>query len=644
MPPGAPPVASPGAASAVLPDVSISSAILQTAVEPPPLTTEMLLVFAIVAAALVLFVWEPIPIDVTAIAVMAALIALGDRIGLTVAEGLSGFASQATITVLAMFVLSEGVRRTGVISVLGKAIADRWGDSPFKQLVAVLGLSGGTAGFINNTPVVAVMIPMVRELSDRTGISPSKLLMPISFAAMMGGTLTLIGTSTNLLASDVYDTMGPQFAPFSIFEFTALGVVVLVVGSAYLLLVGHRLIPERIQGRETLTDEFEMAEYLTEVTVEPNSAFVGETVDDALETLDVDVDIVQLIREGEAFTEPLSRKEVREGDVLVLRTDRNDLVTLIETKGLKLAPDAEKVPEETLTAEDEDLAEPEPQELVEVVVAPDASLIGETLEDLAFRQRYDATVLAIRRGERVIHARMDERGLRGGDTLLVQASEDTIRRFTADRNFVVAGRFDLPAYRREKLPVALGIVAGVVALAGLGITPIVLSALVGVVAMVATGCLHPGELYDAVDWNVVVLLAGLIPLGVAMTNTGAAAFLAGHVVAAAGGAHPLVLLGVFYLLTALLTNVISNNASVVLLIPVAVDVALATGLSPFAFALAVTFAASTAFMTPVGYQTNLMVYGPGGYKFTDFVRAGAPLQLLLAVVTVIGISVLYGVA
>jgi len=645
MPAGVPPATSLGAAPAASPDLSLPTALLQAAVEPPPLTTEMLLVFAVVGAALVLFVWEPIPIDVTAIAVMAALIAMGDRIGLTVAEGLSGFASQATITVLAMFVLSEGVRRTGVISVLGKAIADRWGDSPFKQLVAVLGLSGGTAGFINNTPVVAVMIPMVRELSDRTGISPSKLLMPISFAAMMGGTLTLIGTSTNLLASDVYDSMGPEFSPFSIFEFTALGVVVLVVGSAYLLLVGHRLIPARIQGRETLTDEFEMAEYLTEVTVEPGSAFVGTTVDKALESLDVDVDIVQLIRGSEAFTEPLSRKEVREDDVLVLRTDRTDLVTLIEAEGLRLAPEAdEPVPEETLTAEDETLDEPEPQELVEVVVAPDASLIGETLEDLAFRQRYDATVLAIRRGERVIHARMDERGLRGGDTLLVQASEDTIRRFTADRNFVVAGRFDLPAYRREKLPVALGIVAGVVALAGLGITPIVLSALVGVVAMVATGCLHPGELYDAVDWNVVVLLAGLIPLGVAMTNTGAAAFLAGHVVATAGGAHPLVLLGVFYLLTALLTNVISNNASVVLLIPVAVDVALATGLSPFAFALAVTFAASTAFMTPVGYQTNLMVYGPGGYRFTDFVRAGGPLQLLLAVVTVVGISVIYGVA
>jgi len=631
-----------------LPSLAAAPTALQTAAETPPLSDGMLVVFGIIAVALILFVWEPVPIDVTAIAVMVALIALQPWTEVTLEDGLAGFSSPATVAVLAMFVLSEGVRRTGVISVVGKAIADRYGDSPFKQLLAVLSLSGGTAGFINNTPVVAVMIPMVSELSDRTGVSPSKLLMPISFAAMMGGMLTLIGTSTNLLASDVYAGLGPGFEPFSIFEFTALGVLVLVVGTVYLLTIGTRFIPERIEGREQLTDEFEMAEYLTEVVVEDGSPFVGTTVDGCLASLDVDVDIVQLIRGQQAFTEPLARKEVRAGDVLVMRTDREDLVTLIETEGLGLAPDAEEsIDDAVLTVEDEDLEEPddeEEQDLMEVVVAPDASLVGETLEELNFRQRYDASVLAIRRGDQVIHARMDERPLRGGDTLLVQATEDTIRRFTADRNFVVAGRFDLPAYRREKLPLALGIVTAVVALAGLGITSIVVSALGGVVAMVATGCLRPPEVYDAVDWNVVFLLAGLIPLGTAMTNTGGAQFLASQVVGATAGAPPLVLLGVFYLLTAGLTNVVSNNASVVLMIPVAADVALATGLDPFAFALAVTFAASTAFMTPVGYQTNLMVYGPGGYRFTDFVRAGGPLQLLLAVVTVLGIEWIWGVA
>jgi di/tricarboxylate transporter len=633
----------PGNAAGTLADAGIA---LQAAPEPPPLTTEMLVVFGIIAVALVLFIWEPVPIDVTAIGVMVALIALGPWTGLDVQDGLMGFSSTATITVLAMFVLSEGIRRTGLISVLGKEIAERYGDSSFKQLAAVLGLSSVTAGFINNTPVVAVMIPMVSELSDRTGISPSKLLMPISFAAMMGGTLTLIGTSTNLLASDVYDSLGEEFEAFTIFEFTVLGAVVLVIGCAYLLFIGHRFIPERVAGREELTAEFEMTEYLTEVTVEEGSPFIGRTVDDCLAILDSDIDIIQLIRDSQAFTEPLARKEVRQGDVFMVRTDRENLITLIETEGLELTPESRTpISDETLTAGNKTLEEPDEQELAlgEVVIAPDSMLVGETLSELNFRQRYDASVLAIRRGGQVIHVRMDDHRLRGGDTLLIQTTEDTVRRFSADRNFVVAGRFNLPAYRREKLPFALGIIAAVVGLAGLGLAPIVLSALGGVVAMVVTGCLRPGEVYESVDWNVIFLLAGLIPLGIAMTRTGAAEFLAGHIVGATGGTPPLILLGVFYLLTAVLTNIVSNNASVVLMIPVAVDVAAATGLNPFAFALAVTFAASMAFMTPVGYQTNLMVYGPGGYRFTDFVRVGGPLQLLMTVVTVLGIAAIWGV-
>jgi di/tricarboxylate transporter len=282
--------------------------------------------------------------------------------------------------------------------------------------------------------------------------------------------------------------------------------------------------------------------------------------------------------------------------------------------------------------------------LVEIVVTPDSSLIGSTLEEINFRHRYDASVLAIRRGADVIHARMDERPLRGGDTLLVQAAEDTVRRLAVDRNFVVASQFDYPVYREEKLPMALGIVLAVVTLAGLGWVPIVLSALGGMFAMVITGCLRSSEVYDAVDWNVIFLLAGLIPLGTAMTRTGAADYLAEQVLWLVEGAPPIVLLGVFYILTAGLTNVISNNASVILMIPVAVDVALVSGLNPLAFALAVTFAASTAFMTPVGYQTNLMVYGPGGYRFTDFMRLGAPLQLVMMLGTVVGIEMIWGVA
>jgi di/tricarboxylate transporter len=610
-------------------------------------TTGMLVVFAIILVALLFFVAEPVPIDITAIGVMVALIVLEPWTQVTPAQGVSGFASSATLTVLAMFVLSEGIRQTGVINIIGEEIADRFGHSPFGQLAAVLGLAGGSAGFINNTPVVAVMIPMVSELSNRTGISPSKLLIPVSFASMMGGMLTLIGTSTNILASDVYDRIGGTATePFSMFEFTALGVLVLVSGTAYLLAFGPRLLPERVKAETELTDEFEMTEYLTEVVVREESPMVGRYVDDALVDIEVDADIVQLIRDKQIFNEPLARKEIRPGDILVLRVDRESLVGLMDTEFLAFAPDAE-VTDDLLEADDTLVEELEQtvdeQRLVEVVLTPDTNLIGETLETLNFRQRYDATVLAIRRGGGIIHQRMDKRRLRAGDTLLIQATEDTVRRFQTDRNFVVAQELTRPDFRTERIPVAMGVVAAVVATAALGALPIMVSALAGIVAMVATGCVKPNEVYDAVDWNVIFLLAGLIPLGIAMEQTGAATWLADLVVSSGAGLGIVALLGVFYVFTALITNVISNNASVVLMIPVAYDTAIQLGADPFAFVLAVTFAASTAMLTPIGYQTNLMVYGPGGYKFTDFARLGAPLQLLLTVVTTLGIVWIYGV-
>jgi di/tricarboxylate transporter len=601
----------------------------------PPVTTEMLVVFAIIVVALVLFVVEPVPIDIVAIGLIVALVVFEPWTQIGPTEGLSGFASTATITVLAMFVLSEGVRQTGVVKLIGDRIVGLTGDSPRKQLAAIVGLSGSTAGFINNTPVVAIMIPMTMNIARQTGISPSRLLMPLSFASMMGGMLTLIGTSTNILASDVSARLLDR--PFSMFEFTLLGFIVLVVGSAYLLVVAPYLIPERIKPDEELTEEFEIAEYLAEVVVRPDSPLVGRTVAEAREEFDMDLDIVQVIRLGKPFMEPLARKEIQAGDVLMVRTGRDGLIRLLARPGLEPLP---------TTMHDEDLESGDEEEaarqLVEVVVTPDASIVGYTLDELNFGAHYDATVLAIRRGGQIRRERMGDRPLRGGDTLLLQATEETVTRLDRRREFVVVEALTRTEYRTRKLPIAIGIVAAVVAFAALDILPIVISALAGIVAMVATGCVRPSEVYDAVDWNVIFLLAGVIPLGIALEETGGAALIAALVVESAELFAPIVVLGIFYLVTSLLTNVISNNASVVLMIPVAVDAAAQIDANAFAFVLAVTFAASTAFMTPVGYQTNLMVYAPGGYTFADFFRVGAPLQLLLAVVTPLGIAFFWG--
>ncbi|MFB6184608.1 MAG: SLC13 family permease [Haloarculaceae archaeon] len=596
----------------------------------------MAVVFAIIVVALALFAWEPVPVDVTALGVMVALMVLEPLTGIepTVNEGLAGFANPATITVLAMFVLSEGVQRTGIVQRLGHRLAALTGDDEGRQLGATIGLVAPISGFINNTAAVAILLPMVTDLAHEGKISPSKLLLPLSYASMFGGMLTLIGTSTNILASQLSARLIGH--PFSMFEFTHLGVLVSIVGAAYLLTVGRWLVPERIPPREDLTEEFGMADYLTEVVVREDSPLVGRTVDESLAETDLDVDLVQLIRDDEHFLEPLGPKRIRAGDVFAVRSDRDTLVSLLDAEGLDLLANVD-VTETELEA-------PERREnLVELVVAPGSSLVGESLASANFRYRYDATVLALRRGQEVIHQRLDRIRLRVGDTLLVEGAADTVERLGAGRDFIVAQEVARRDVRESKTPVAVGIVAAVVSLAALGVVPIVVAALGGAIGMVVTGCLRPHEVYEAVHWDVIFLLAGVIPLGIALENTGGAALLAELVTTAAAQLPTVAVLGLLYVVTAVLTNVISNNASVVLMVPVAVQVAGDLGANAFAFVLAVTFAASTAFMTPIGYQTNLFVYGPGGYRFSDYLRVGAPLQALFAVVTTLGIAVFWPV-
>jgi di/tricarboxylate transporter len=609
----------------------------------------MIVVFLVILGALALFATEPVPIDITALAIMVTLMLFGPvtavltDIGLlagavelvSAEQGISGFASSATITVLAMFILSAGVQRTGVVQILGRKIAALTGDSESRQLGAIIGVVSPISGFINNTAAVAILLPMVTDLAHAGKTSPSKLLMPLSFASMFGGTLTLIGTSTNILASEIASR--PEFLgrPFSMFEFTALGAVVGVVGVAYLMTVGRYLVPARIKPREDLTEEFEMGEYLTEVVVRDDSPILGQTVQEALQETDFDVDLVQLIRGKEVFLEPLGPKAIQAGDIFAVRTDRDTLVDLLDAEGLDLVPE--------VTVDEAELQQAENvQNLVEVVVAPGSFLVGESLASTNFRQRYDATVLALRRGGDIVRERMDHRQLRVGDTLLIQATGDSIDRLNNNRDFIVAQEVTRPDFRESKIPVAVGLILAVVGVAALTPVPIVVAALAGALGMVLTGCLKPTEVYDSVQWDVIVLLAGVIPLGIAMQETGGANYLAELVVLAAAALPPLGVLALMYVVTAVLTNIVSNNAAVVLMVPVAAQVATDVGASMFAFILAVTFAASTAFMTPVGYQTNLFVYGPGGYRFTDYVTVGAPLQLLFAGATTLGIAVLYG--
>ncbi|MFB6302797.1 MAG: SLC13 family permease, partial [Haloferacaceae archaeon] len=604
--------------------------------------------FALIGVALLLFVTELVPSDITAIGVLVSLVVLEPWTGIGARDAISGFSSPATITIVAMYILSDGIQRTGLVQRLGVYLARVTRGSESRLLGATVGSTGVTAGIINNTPVVAVFIPMITGLAERSGISPSKLLLPLSYAAMLGGTLTLIGTSTNILASDLSRQLLDH--PLSMFEFTKLGVVVLVVGTAYLLTVGRRLTPARIDPVADLTEEFDLENHLTRLVVREGSPLVGATLQDADDELDrasgVDLDLLQLERDEATFLAAGSDQILRAGDVLTVRANRQVVTRVADEYGLGHRSRADVT--------ESDLSEAETSgTLVEAVVLPDSRLVGDTIGETKLEAQFDTTPLAVRRGEDIRREELDDHEIQAGDTLLLQTTPDAVEYLTEQGDIVVTQAAEEPLLREEaepealaplspRTPVAVAIMAAVIGVAALGLFPIVIAALGGVVAMVVTGCIRPSEAYDAVSWNIIFLLAGVIPLGLAMQRTGGAEFLAGLLVQSADVLPLVVVLGLFYLLTGLLANIITPVASVVLMIPIAVDTAARIGANGLTFLLAVMFAASSAFMTPIGYQTNLMVYGPGGYKFTDYLRVGAPLQLLLTVVTTLGLVFFWG--
>jgi di/tricarboxylate transporter len=607
------------------------------------ISTGIFLVFGVILVALVLFVTELIPTDITAMGIIVTLVILEPWTGVTGREAISGFASPATITIVAMYMLSAGIQKTGIVQRLGGVIARVTKGRETRVLAATIGSTGPIAGIINNTPVVAVFIPMITDLADASNISRSKLLLPLSFAAMLGGTLTLIGTSTNILASDLSRQLLDR--PIGMFEFTKLGVIILSVGGVYLMTVGRWLTPERIAPDSDLIEEFGVEDYLTRFVVTEGSPLVGRTITDAVDTAGRDLDFLQLVRNGETFPAVSSDQSVRPDDVLIVRASATDATRLAEDYALRRPPRNEITEAEL---EDADSASVP----VEAVVPPDSGFVDQRIAEIKFEERYRSTALAVRRGEETIQTDLDEVTLAAGDTLFLQTNPDAVDFFGDTADLVITHGLDSDALDPvedghteldPKTPIALAVMAGVIGAAALDLVPIVIAALGGVVVMVVTQVLTPAEAYDAVSWSIIFLLAGVIPLGIAMQKTGGAELIAALLVESADVLPVIAVLGLFYLLTGLLANIITPVASVVLMIPIAVDTAAKIGANGFAFLLGVMFAASTAFMTPVGYQTNLMVYGPGGYRFTDYLRVGGPLQLLLTLVTTAGIAFFWGV-
>ncbi|WP_041619998.1 SLC13 family permease [Stanieria cyanosphaera] len=594
---------------------------------------DIALTLGVLVVALIAFIFEWLPVDITALAVAVVLIVLGL---VTPEEGIEGFGNSATITVLAMFILSAGVTRTGVVQIARDWLIKYGGKSVTRQILVMGGIVGPITAFINNTAVVAIFLPIIEDWCKKRNVSPSKLLMPLSFVTILGGMITLIGTSTNILASGVSKKLG--YGEFGLFQFTALGIITFIIGILYLAFIAPKLIPNRKQtSGDLVSDEYGLKDYVTEVIISPKSSLIGQTLRQSEIQRKFDVDVLELIRDGSQFPQPIADKVLNAGDILLVRGSSAELLKIKDQKGLEIFPDV-KFNKEDLETE---LSEGE-LGIAEVLILSNSRLIGSTLKDLRFRQRYNATVLAIRRGEELIRDRLGKVPLRFGDLLLVQGPKESFLGLQTTRELLVMEQKELDNLRTNKAWIALAICLAVIIVAAFDLLPILVTALVGVILMVITGCLKPGEIYGAVRWDVIFLLAGLIPLGTAMDNSGATKWLADALLSLGGNLSGYWILLFFFVATSLLTEILSNNASVVLMIPIAVEVAKSLSLNPYAFMFAVTFAASNSFMTPIGYQTNTMVYGPGGYKFTDFFRVGGPLNLLMAIVTPILIVLLYG--
>ncbi|MCB9077469.1 MAG: SLC13 family permease [Anaerolineaceae bacterium] len=593
------------------------------------MTFEIFLAFALLIGALIVFMLDRFPIDFVALGILAVVLALGPVLHVSPDEAISGFSSTATITVLAMFILSGAIERTGVVNLVGQWVIPFAGGTIVRQIFVIMLIVGPLSAFINNTAAVAILMPMVISLAREHRQAPSKLLIPLSFFAQLAGVMTLIGTSTNILASSL--TVKQGYPAFSIFEFSSIGILIFATGALYLLLVGHRLLPDRRTEAE-IVETYQLKSYLTEVVVLPSSPLVDQTVLESQLREQFDVSVLEIIRNGQRLAHPLGHEVIQACDILFIKANTKQLFDMKEIEGLELESDRHQ---RRGKLENKEIA------LSEVVIGRNSDLIGGTLETTNFRQRYNCVVIALQKHEELIQERLSQVTLSFGDTLLLRGPKDALAQIKREAGLIVTEEMQLESFRTEKAPVALAIIAGVVIFAVLG-QPILVTSIIGCVLVVLTGCLTMNELHDSIRLDVIFLLAGVIPLGLALEKTGGAQYLAQLAAGSAAYVPPLVVLSIFYLMTMTMTELISNNATVVVMIPVGVATAELLGLDARAFILAIMFAASTSFSTPVGYQTNTMIYGPGGYKFFDFTRVGLPLNLLLALVTPIYIYLLWG--
>ncbi|MBT7072093.1 MAG: SLC13 family permease [Anaerolineae bacterium] len=589
------------------------------------MTLDNYLIFSILGVALILFVSEKIRVDIVAMMVLVTLTLTGL---LSLDEAFSGFASPAVITVWAIFIISGGLTRSGVADLIARFILKLAGHNQVRLLVLIMLTVGLMSAFMNNIGAVAILLPAVISVAREMKTSPSKLLIPLAWASLMGGNITLVGTPPNILASSMLQNY-ENIPNLNFFDFAPMGIIVLITGILYMVFIGRHLLPDRTPTTG-LSQDNPVREYLSEVEIQRKSPLIGKSIYDIDWN---DLTVLQIKTVEKEILNPQSDHRLKSGDRLLVESPAEALVEALQNLGLAPAPEGDtaskQIPDHSL-------------KLAEIILAPNSTLSGKTLAETNFRIQYGLSVMAIRHNGDTLFSHLAEVPLQFGDSLLVQGSFEKLTLLRNNPDFLTLDTHPpLETRRTHKAPLTVAILLGALIFISTGWLSIPIALLIGAISMVLSGTISMDEAYQSIEWKSVFLIAGMLPLGIAMENTGTAQLIADWIVNFIGGWGALAVLIGIYLMTSLLTEIISNAAATVLVIPIAIDTALRLGADPRAFIIGVVLAASTSFLMPIGHQVNVIVFGPGDYKFLDYTRVGILLNIILLIVVMLTLPVIW---
>jgi di/tricarboxylate transporter len=589
------------------------------------MTVQIALLLFIIGVSLILFSLERLPADVIALGILLMLILTGL---LPAGQAFAGFGSDTVIMIFGLLILTAALVRTGVVDIAGHAILRRTGDNPNRLFVVIMVASAALSAFMSNTASTAFFVPIVLGLARRARISASRLLMPLAFSAILASSVTLVSSSTNVVISGLmthYD-----MPPMGMFELTLVGIPIAVVGLIYMLLVGRWLIPDRGSSDKS-AKEFGIRPYLTETLILPDSPLIGKTLAESGLGRDLDLTVLQVVRAKGRDLAPQASLRLEKGDVLLVKGQRNEILKIQDAVGIALKADV-KLSDPRLRTKN--------MRLVEVILLPRSPLIGRTLKTLRFRQRYGLQVLGINRRGEAIFRKLSQTRLRIGDQLLIQGPRTNIAVLDEDNTFRILGTVDYKRPNLQRAPVAIAIFAGVLAMAAFNILSLPVAVLLGTLVAFITRCITPAEAYREVEWKALILIGSMLAVGSAMDHTGTAKFIAAQIVGITSQAHPTWLLTAFFALTMLLTQPLSNQAAAVVVVPVALQAALQLGLNPRTFAIMIAVASSCSYLTPLE-PSCLMVYGPGRYRFVDFLKVGSLLTVLIYILAIVLVPLIW---